>query len=333
MKILVTGGLGYIGSHTVVALIEQKYEVVIVDNLYNSKLETLDKIEMITSVKPQFYQIDLLDQAKLEAIFQKHNFDAIIHFAGYKAVGESCKKPLEYYENNVSASINLYLLAQKYHCHNIVFSSSATVYGDQFKVPFKEEYGLGIATNPYGESKIMNERILSDACSANNELSVVLLRYFNPVGAHKSGLIGENPNGIPNNLMPYISKVAINELSHINVFGDDYDTHDGTGVRDYIHVLDLAKGHILALEYAIKNKGCEVINLGRGSGYSVLDMIKAYSKACGFPLKYQIVPRRAGDIATSYADTEKAYKLLGFKAEYNLDDMCLDSYNYILKNR
>lgn len=329
MNILVTGGTGYIGSHTVCELLLNNHEVVIVDNLYNSSIDVLDSIYKITNIKPIFYKVDILDYESLEEIFRKHNFDALIHFAGYKAVGESFEKSLEYYQNNVAGSLNVYSLAKKYNCKNIVFSSSATVYGSEFTVPFKEEYGMGKTTNPYGETKAINERILTDFASSDKELSVVLLRYFNPVGAHKSSLLGENPNGIPNNLMPYIAKVAVGKLSEINVFGNDYDTKDGTGVRDYIHVLDLARGHVLAVEYCIKNKGCEVINLGTGKGYSVLDMIKSYSKACKKDLKYVFRPRRSGDIASSYADIEKAKKLLNFEAKYDLDDMCIDSYNFI----
>lgn len=332
MKILVTGGTGYIGSHTVCELLLNGHKVVIVDNLYNSSIDVLDSIHKITNTKPIFYKVDILDMDSLEEIFKEHNFDALIHFAGYKAVGESFEKALEYYRNNVSGSLNIYYLAKKYNCKNIVFSSSATVYGSEFKVPFKEEYGMGKTTNPYGETKAINERILTDLAASDKDLSVVLLRYFNPVGAHKTALLGENPNGIPNNLMPYIAKVAVGKLPEVNVFGNDYDTKDGTGVRDYIHVLDLAKGHVLAVEYCNKHKGCEVINLGTGKGYSVLDMINSYSKACEKEIKYVIKPRRSGDIATSYADIEKAKKLLNFEAKYDLDEMCLDSYNFI-KNK
>lgn len=333
MKILVTGGMGYIGSHTVCELIKSKHSVVIVDNLYNSSIDVLERIEKITGIKPKFYQVDICDFNELEQVFKENDFDAIIHFAGYKAVGESSIKPTLYYKNNVAGSINLYELAQKYKVNNIVFSSSATVYGDNFDAPFKEEYGLGNCTNPYGETKKINEIILTDISKANKSLSVVLLRYFNPIGAHPSGLIGENPNGIPNNLVPYIAKVAIGELDSINVFGNDYDTIDGTGVRDYIHIMDLALGHVKAIEYASLNKGVEVINLGTGRGYSVLEVIKAYSKACGQDLKYEIKNRRQGDIAICYADTDKAYHLLNFKAIYDIDQMCLDSYNYMIKNK
>lgn len=328
MKILVSGGTGYIGSHTVVSLIEKGHEVVIIDNLYNSNINVLDKIEAICGVKPIFYQVDILDKEKLEDVFKKHEFDAVIHFAGYKAVGESVTIPLTYYENNISGSINLYQLMNKYHVNNLVFSSSATVYGDDFEVPFKEEYGLGTTTNPYGTTKKMNEMIIEDMSKANENISAVILRYFNPIGAHKSGLIGEIPNGIPNNLVPYIAQVASGERDYLRVWGNDYDTVDGTGVRDYIHVLDLARAHVLAIEYAVKHKGCEVINIGTGKGYSVLEVLHAYEKACGKKIPYQIMERRAGDIATCYADTKKAKELLNFTAEYDIEEMCEDSYRF-----
>ncbi len=332
MKILVTGGLGYIGSHTVVELLNNNHSVVIVDNLINSKIEVLDNLKIITKKEIDFYQIDILNFIELEKIFKKYKFDAIIHFAGLKAVGESCDKPLLYYENNVSGSINLYNLAIKHNVKNIVFSSSATVYGDDFKVPFKEEYGLGTCTNPYGETKKINEIILTDLSKTDKDLSVVLLRYFNPVGASKTQLLGENPNGIPNNLVPYIAKVAIKELPYLNVYGNDYNTPDGTAIRDYIHIIDLAKGHLKAVEYAVKNKGIEVINLGTGKGTSVLEMVKAYEKASNIKIDYKIQPRRKGDIETCFADTAKAKKLLNFETEYDIEEMCLDSYNYMIKN-
>ena len=328
MKILVTGGTGYIGSHTCVELIQNNHEVVIVDNLYNSKKDVLDKIEKITGVKPKFYEIDILDSNKLEDVFKENKFDAVIHFAGYKAVGESVSIPLTYYKNNIAGSINLYELMNKYNVKNLVFSSSATVYGDDFEVPFKEEYGLGTTTNPYGTTKKMNEMILTDLCKANANMSTVLLRYFNPIGAHESGLIGEIPNGIPNNLVPYIAQTAIGQREYLKVFGDDYDTIDGTGVRDYIHVVDLAKAHVLAIEYAAKHNGCEVINIGTGKGYSVLEVLHAYEKACGHQIAYKIVERRPGDIATCYADTKKAKDLLGFEAKFDIDRMCQDSYRF-----
>ena len=328
MKILVTGGTGYIGSHTCVELLKNGYEVVIVDNLYNSSVEILDKIEKITGIKPVFYQTDILDKEGLEKVFTENKIDAVIHFAGYKAVGESVAKPLTYYENNISGSINLYQLMMKYCVNSLVFSSSATVYGDDFEVPFKEEYGLGTTTNPYGTSKKMNEMIITDMSKADPELSCVLLRYFNPIGAHESGLIGEIPNGIPNNLVPYIAQVVSGQRGFLRIWGNDYDTPDGTGVRDYIHVVDLARAHVKAIDYAKEHKGTEVINIGTGKGYSVMEVLHAYEKACGKKIPYQIMERRPGDIATCYADTEKAEKLLNFKAEYNIDRMCEDSYRF-----
>ena len=328
MKILVTGGTGYIGSHTCVELIKSKHEIVIVDNLYNSNIAVLDRIEKISGVRPKFYQVDILDFDNLEKVFKENSFDACIHFAGYKAVGESVEKPLEYYENNISGSLNLYKLLKKYSVNNLVFSSSATVYGNDFEVPFKEEYGLGTTTNPYGTTKKMNEMIITDLCNANKDMSAILLRYFNPIGAHESGLIGEVPNGTPNNLVPYIAQTANGKRDYLRVWGNDYDTKDGTGVRDYIHVVDLARAHVLAIEYANKQKGAEVINIGTGKGYTVLEVLHAYEDACGHKIPYKIMERRPGDIATCYADTSKAYKLLGFKAEYDIDQMCKDSYRF-----
>ncbi len=333
MKILVTGGTGYIGSHTVVELMSKGHECVIVDNLYNSSVDVLDKIEKICGKRPVFYKTDILDKDALEDIFKENKFDAVIHFAGLKAVGESVKIPLTYYKNNISGSLNLYELMEKYNVNNLVFSSSATVYGSSFVSPLKEEYGRGTTTNPYGTTKAMNEEIIEDFAKANKNISATILRYFNPVGAHKSGLIGEKPNGIPNNLMPYISDVAIGKRDHLNVFGDDYDTKDGTGVRDYIHVVDLAKAHVLAVEYACKNKGAEIINIGTGVGYSVLDIVNAYSKVNNVKIPYVVTPRREGDVATCFADPTKAYKLLGFKTIYNLEDMCKDAYNFIINNK
>lgn len=332
MKILVTGGTGFIGSHTCVELIENHHEVVIVDNLYNSSISVLDRIETITGVRPTFYNADITDKNALRKVFEENRFDGVIHFAGYKAVGESVNIPLTYYRNNISGSLNLYELMEEYGVHNIIFSSSATVYGGNFKSPLKEEFGYGTTTNPYGTTKYMNELILQDACIANKELSCVLLRYFNPVGGHKSGLLGEDPKGIPNNLVPYIAKVAMGQLECLNVFGNDYDTKDGTGVRDYIHVVDLAKAHVKAIEYAIHHKGCEVINIGTGVGYSVLEMIETYEKVSGKKVNYRIAPRRAGDIDTCFSDPSKAFNLLGFKTELNLEDMCRDSYNFMIKN-
>ncbi|MBQ1810367.1 MAG: UDP-glucose 4-epimerase GalE [Erysipelotrichaceae bacterium] len=332
MRVLVTGGTGFIGSHTVVELINAGHEAVIVDNLYNSDIHVLDRIETITGVRSEFFETDILDFDGLEKVFQAHQYDAIIHFAGYKAVGESVAKPLVYYENNISGSLNLYHLAAKYNVKRIVFSSSATVYGDDFEAPFKEEYGYGTTTNPYGTTKLFNERILTDLAFADKELSAVLLRYFNPIGAHKSGLIGEVPNGIPNNLLPYIAKVANGQLPYLSVFGDDYDTVDGTGVRDYIHVVDLARAHVKALDYAMKHTGAEVINIGTGKGYSVLQVLHAYEKACGKEIPYKIVARRPGDIATCYADPSKAKELLGFETEYDIEEMCEDGYRFSSQN-
>ena len=328
MRVLVTGGTGFIGSHTCVELINAGHEVVIVDNLYNSSIDVLDKIETICGIKPKFYKVDILDKQNLEEVFKENKFDACIHFAGYKAVGESCQIPLTYYRNNVSGSLNLYELLIKYGVNNLVFSSSATVYGNNFEVPFKEEYGYGTTTNPYGTTKLMNEMIINDLCKANSNMSAVILRYFNPIGAHESGLIGEIPNGIPNNLVPYIAQVEKGQREYLKVFGDDYDTKDGTGVRDYIHVVDLAKAHIKAIEYAYNHKGSETINVGTGIGYSVLEILKAYEKACGHEIAYKIVERRPGDIATCYADTNKAKKLLNFETQYGIDKMCEDTYRF-----
>ena len=333
MKILVTGGIGFIGSHTCVELIESGHEVVVVDNLYNSNISVLDKIETITGVKPAFYQVDITDKNGLEKVFMENKFDAVIHFAGYKAVGESVSIPLTYYENNISGSVNLYELMKKYQVKNLVFSSSATVYGDDFEVPFKEEYGLGTTTNPYGTTKKFNEIIITDLCKAESWMSAILLRYFNPVGAHKSGLIGEVPNGTPNNLVPFIAQVANGQREFLNVWGDDYDTPDGTGVRDYIHVVDLAKAHVKAIEYAAKTTGVDVINIGSGKGYSVLEVLHAYEKACGHKIPYQIKDRRPGDIATCYADTNKAKEILGFESQLDIEEMCADSYNFYSKQR
>ncbi|MBR5755529.1 MAG: UDP-glucose 4-epimerase GalE [Erysipelotrichaceae bacterium] len=328
MKILVTGGTGFIGSNTCLELIRNGHEVVIVDNLYNSSIDVLDKLENICGVKPQFYEVDILDREKLEEVFEENDFEAVIHFAGYKAVGESVSIPLTYYKNNIAGSINLYELMLEHNVKNLVFSSSATVYGDDFDVPFKEEYGLGTTTNPYGTTKKMNEMIITDMVKANPEMSAVILRYFNPIGADQTGQLGEEPKGIPNNLVPYIAQVVSGKRDYLRVWGNDYDTVDGTGVRDYIHVTDLARAHVKAIEYAQKHEGCEVINVGTGKGYSVLEVLHAYEKACGKKIPYQIMERRPGDIAVCYADTEKARKLLGFEAEYDIDQMCLDSYRF-----
>lgn len=329
--ILVTGGTGYIGSHTCVELIKAGYDVVVLDNLYNSSEAVLDRIEMISGTKPKFYKTDILDKQGLKKVFDENKIDAVIHFAGYKAVGESVQIPLTYYENNISGSVNLYEAMAAAGCKTLVFSSSATVYGSPKSVPIREDFPTS-TTNPYGSTKLMNEHILADVCVSDPEWSVLLLRYFNPIGAHQSGLIGEVPNGIPNNLVPYIARVANGTLEYLRVWGNDYPTVDGTGVRDYIHVVDLALGHIKAVEYAMNHKGAEYINLGTGNGYSVLEVLHAYEKACGRKLAYKIMERRPGDIATCYADTEKAAKLLGWKAKYNIDDMCRDSWNFTLKN-
>lgn len=329
MSILVTGGAGFIGSHTVVELLNKGYDVIIVDNLVNSKESTISAIEKITGKKPKFYNVDLLDKEKVNKIFDENkDIEAVIHFAALKAVGESVEKPILYYENNLQSTLVLVDAMQKHNVKKIVFSSSATVYGDPAKVPITEDMPTGAATNPYGETKVMIERILTDIYKSDNSWSVMLLRYFNPIGAHESGLIGESPNGIPNNLMPYINQVALGKLDHLRVFGNDYNTPDGTGVRDYIHVVDLAKGHIKAIERCEKITGVEAYNLGTGIGYSVLDIVKNFEKATGIKIKYEIAPRRAGDIAECYADPSKAEKVLGWKAEKNLEQMCKDSWNF-----
>ena len=330
-KILVAGGMGYIGSHTVVNLIENGYDPIIVDNLSNSSIEVLNRINMITGKKPTFYQVDLCDYDKLENVFKENDFVAAIHFAGLKAVGESVEKPLMYYQNNLISTLNLIELMEKYKVNNLVFSSSATVYGDPISVPIYETFDLHV-TNPYGRTKLMIEDILRDYCKVHKEFNVALLRYFNPIGAHQSGLIGEDPNGIPNNLMPYITQVAIGKRECLGVFGNDYNTKDGTGVRDYIHVCDLAYGHVLALNKLFTNSGLVTYNLGTGNGYSVLEVLHAMEKACGFKIPYQIKPRREGDIATCYANCDKAFNEIGFKAKYNIDDMCRDSWNWQKKN-
>lgn len=325
MSILVTGGTGYIGSHTVVELIKRGEEVVIIDNLSNSKECVLDRIEKITGKRPEFIKCDLLDEDKLEEVFSTHpDIESVIHFAGLKAVGESCSLPLKYYHNNLTGTFNLLSSMIKHSVYRIVFSSSATVYGLPKTVPIKEDFPLS-TTNPYGETKLMIERILKDCTVAYPELSVCVLRYFNPIGAHESGLIGEDPRGIPNNLLPYISKVAAGKLECLSVFGNDYNTPDGTGVRDYIHVVDLSLAHLKAIDYTGKMKGIDYINVGTGNGYSVLQMVEAFGKSWGAPVKYKIAPRRPGDIAECYADPTKAYEVLGWKAERGLEKMCEDS--------
>lgn len=330
-NVLVTGGAGYIGSHTCVELLENGYGVVVVDNFANSSEESVKRVEKITGKKVALYEADVRDKAALDKIFTEHKIDWVIHFAGLKAVGESCAKPVEYYDNNLNGTLVLLQAMRGHGCKSIVFSSSATVYGDPEVLPLTESCKTGGTTNPYGTSKYFQEIMLSDVYKADNEWTVVLLRYFNPVGAHASGLIGEDPKGIPNNLTPYIAKVAIGELKEVGVFGNDYPTHDGTGVRDYIHVVDLAKGHVAAIDKTSKG-GVYTYNLGTGIGYSVLDVIHAFEKACGHPLAYSIKPRRAGDIAACYADATKAKKELGWQAELGIDDMCASLWNWQTKN-
>lgn len=330
MKILVTGGLGFIGSHTVVELTESNNEVIIVDNLYNSKEEVLEKLETITGKKIKLYKYDLLDKEKLDEIFKENEIDAVIHFAGYKAVGESVKKPLMYYSNNLMSTTNLLEVMQKYNVKKLVFSSSATVYGDPGCPKYTEEMGRGETTNPYGTTKAMIEKILEDLYTSDNSWNITILRYFNPVGAHNSGLIGEEPNGIPNNLMPYIMKVASGKLEVLSVFGNDYPTPDGSGVRDYIHVVDLAKGHVKALEKM--KDGLNIYNLGSGQGVSVLELVNTFQKVNNIKVNYKIVERRPGDLAEYYADSTKALNELGWKTEKTLEDICRDSWNYEKNN-
>lgn len=331
MAVLVTGGAGYIGSHTVVQLLENGREVVIVDDLSNSSPKVIDRIEAITGKRPKFYEVNILNEEKMDEIFKENKIDSVIHFAGFKAVGESVAKPLAYYTNNLTTTLIILNLMKKYGVRNFVFSSSATVYGDPHTCPILEDFPLS-ATNPYGRTKLMIEEMLVDICKADKELNVALLRYFNPVGAHESGTIGEEPNGIPNNLMPYITKVAVGKLKELSVFGNDYNTHDGTGVRDYIHVVDLANGHLKALDRLETNCGLVIYNLGTGKGYSVLDMVKAFSKACGKEIPYKIVERRPGDVAMCYADASKAKRELGWEAKYDLDRMCADSWRWQSNN-
>ena len=328
MKILVTGGTGYIGSHTVVELLNADYEVVVIDNFSNSKPEVIDHVKEITGKDFTFYEGDVCDKAFLRKVFAENEIDAVIHFAGYKAVGESVKKPLMYYHNNLFSTIHLLEVMDEVGCRRFVFSSSATVYGSPKSLPIREDFPLS-TTNPYGSTKLMIENILRDLSVSNPDWSIAILRYFNPIGAHESGLIGENPNGIPNNLMPYIVKVATGELEILSVFGDDYDTKDGTGVRDYIHVVDLAKGHLKAIDKVMHEKGIDAYNLGTGTGYSVLDIVHAFEKANGVKVNYKIVERRPGDIAACYADSSYALEKLGWKAEKNLEDMCRDAYHYV----
>ena len=331
MKILVTGGAGYIGSHTSIELMASGHEVVILDNLSNASLEVLDRIEKIAGKKPKFYKADLLDLEALNAVFEQEKVDAVIHFAALKAVGESVAKPIMYYDNNLTGTINLTKVMSAHNVKNIVFSSSATVYGSPEIVPITEEAPLS-TTNPYGTTKLFIEQILQDIYVSDPAWNVVILRYFNPIGAHASGLIGENPKNIPNNLIPYITQVAVGKLKELSVFGNDYDTIDGTGVRDYVHVVDLAKGHVDALKKLNPNDGLSIYNLGTGTGYSVLEIVEAFGKVCGKPIPYAIKPRRAGDIATCFADPSKAKREIGWEAQYNLETMCQDSWNWQSKN-
>ena len=332
MAILVTGGAGFIGSHTCVELLNAGYDTIILDNLCNSKSESVKRIKEITGKDVKFYECDIRDREGLDKIFAENSVDAVIHFAGLKAVGESCEKPLEYYDNNIGGTVILCEAMKAAGCKKIVFSSSATVYGSENPSPLKEDMPEGKTTNPYGTTKLYIERILKDLYASDNEWSISLLRYFNPIGAHKSGRIGEDPNGIPNNLVPYIAQVAIGRREFLNVFGDDYDTADGTGVRDYIHVVDLALGHIKAVEKVLKETGCNTYNLGTGNGYSVLDVVKAFEKASGKTVKYVVAPRRPGDIATCYSDPSKAKAELGWVAERGIDEMCEDSWRWQSQN-
>ena len=332
MKVLVTGGAGFIGSHTCVELLENGHEVVVVDNLSNSSEKSLERVKELTGKDFAFYKGDILDDELLNKIFKENDIDCCIHFAGLKAVGESVAKPWEYYNNNISGTLNLVKVMKENGCKNIIFSSSATVYGDPQEIPITEDCPKGQCTNPYGWTKSMLEQILMDIYNSDKEWNIILLRYFNPIGAHKSGRIGENPNGIPNNLMPYITQVAVGKLEKLGVFGNDYDTPDGTGVRDYIHVVDLAKGHVKALKKIEENAGLNIYNLGTGQGYSVLDIVKNFEEATGVKIPYVIKERRPGDIATSYCNPDKAYKELGWKAENGIKEMCADSWNWQKNN-
>ena len=332
MNVLVTGGAGYIGSHTCVELLERGYGVVVIDNLCNSSAVALERVEKLTGKSLTFYRGDVRDEALLNRIFRTHEIGCVIHFAGLKAVGESVSIPWKYYDNNLNSTLVLTKAMEEAGVRNLIFSSSATVYTADNEMPLRETSRTGGCTNPYGWTKYMTEQILSGMANADREWSMVLLRYFNPIGANESGLIGEDPRGIPNNLMPYITQVAVGRREYLNIYGDDYDTHDGTGVRDYIHVVDLAKGHVAAVEFVCGNKGCEVFNLGTGIGYSVLDMVKAFNAANGLDLPYRIAPRRPGDVARMFADPDKSARILGWKAEKTLEDMCRDSWNWQSKN-
>ncbi|EIQ81715.1 UNVERIFIED_CONTAM: UDP-glucose 4-epimerase GalE [Streptococcus canis] len=329
--ILVTGGAGYIGSHTCVELLEKGHDLVVVDNLENANPKSLKVVEELTGKPITFYQTDILDEAGLEAIFSKHEISAVIHFAGLKAVGESTQMPLKYFTTNISGTLTLLRVMAKHQCKNIIFSSSATVYGDPHKVPITEDFPLSV-TNPYGRTKLMVEEILKDVYESDKSWNIVILRYFNPIGAHQSGELGEDPTGIPNNLVPYVTQVAVGRLERIGVFGDDYDTPDGTGVRDYIHVVDLAKGHVAALQKLVPNSGLSIYNLGTGNGYSVLDIVKTMSEVVGKAIPYQIQPRRAGDIAVCYADSNKAKEDLGWQAKYDIRRMCQDHWRWQSKH-
>lgn len=331
MAVLVSGGAGYIGSHTVIKLLEENHEVIIVDNLCNSSKEVVNRIIELSGKTPKFYEIDITDKEKMDKVFEENNIDSIIHFASLKAVGESVSMPIEYYSNNLITTLVLFELMKKYNVKNFVFSSSATVYGSPKTCPIKEDFPLSV-TNPYGRTKLIIEDMIRDICYADKDLNIAILRYFNPIGAHKSGRIGEEPVGVPNNIMPYITKVAVGQLPYLNVFGNDYDTVDGTGVRDYIHVLDLAYGHVKALEKLDENPGLVTYNLGTGKGYSVLQLVEAFSKASNKEIPYKIAPRREGDIATCYADPSKAEKELGWKAKYGIEEMCEDSWRWQSNN-
>ncbi|MCQ2422204.1 MAG: UDP-glucose 4-epimerase GalE [Lachnospiraceae bacterium] len=332
MAVLLAGGAGYIGSHTAIEMIEAGMEVVVVDNFYNSDPEAIRRVEEITGRKIALYEADVADKEAMRRVFAEQSIDTVVHFAGMKAVGESVEKPVMYYRNNLDSTLTLLEVMKEYDCNRFIFSSSATVYGEPDSLPLSEAAPKKSVNCPYGWTKWMIEQILTDAVAADDKLSVVLLRYFNPVGAHKSGRIGEDPKGIPNNLFPFIAQVAVGRRDHLNLFGNDYPTPDGTCIRDYIHVVDLAKGHVAAARYAAEHKGCEIINLGTGNGYSVLEMIHAFEEATGIPIPYEIAPRRAGDLPVSYACADKAEKLLGWKAELTLTDMCRDTWNWQSKN-
>ncbi len=328
MAILITGGCGFIGSHTCIELCKAGYDVVALDNFHNAKPSVLQRITALAGKPMTFYTCDIRDERGLSEIFRAHSIEAVIHFAGWKAVGESGVLPLEYYDNNVSGTVTLLKVMNACGCNRIVFSSSATVYGEENPSPLVEDMKVSTVANPYARTKLFNEHIIQDVCTANPDFCGILLRYFNPIGAHESGTIGEDPNGIPNNLMPYISQVAIGKLPHLQVFGNDYPTHDGTGIRDYIHVVDLARGHVAAVKYAMVHKGAEVINLGTGVGYSVLDVVTAFEKASGVAIPYKIAPRRDGDVTISLANPQKAKDLLGWEAQYSLEDMCRHTWNW-----